>query len=832
MTVVTAASGYDLDYVWKNQPAKEDPERQGEVKPSTGGYYIGAAEAGEPAGRWFGKGAEALGFAPGQKVERDPYNAVYQQIDPRDGTRLGNKPGGHQKYKDHLDKLLAAEPHATSERVAQLQRIAAQAVRKSPVYTDMIVSIVKSVSIFHASIRENERQARLAGDDAAAAYWRAAENKYQEIVQAANKAGLEHLEQWIMTRTGGSKRAAGREATHYEDTGLVVTSWLQGTSRDGDPQDHIHNQIARMSLTARDGKWRAADTAGIRAELGAVRAIFSAHLDAALTREFGVTMVPRPDGKGNEMAGVSREEIEWYSTRTHAVDDETAEAAGKWAQAHDGRQPSRRELQYIQQEATMASREGKEDGEIDWDAKLADWAAKWDERDGSSLAQVAQRVSNLGGPDGGTRAAGDREPEPGGPAPTADAQTRAMQQALARVQAAHSTWSRADLMREMADVLPAEARQMEPAAAVALLNDMTDRAIGGEAEQVICLDAPEWPPAPDYLRRELDGRSEYTRPGTSRYATGLQMSREQQLLATAAKETAPHLTAEQSAQMLGVTPDALTAAGRERAQEATRQLPSGVSLGQAAAAHAAVTSPRVAYSLTGPPGTGKTTTSSLMARMWQEAGKGPVVGLAASQSARNVLAEEAGIDAFNTTRYLMMVRSGQIVPQPGTLYLLDEASMASFEHTSAVAGLADANAGTIRLVGDSGQLTAPEGGGAFDLINRNNEYAQLVDAVRFTAEWEREASLRLRAGEAAVLTEYDQHGRIKGADLDQIMDEARKSYLAGYLSGRDVLLMAQSHELTRELSQRIREDLVHLGVARTAPVRHCGTVRGPARVTC
>ena len=192
MTVVTAASGFDLDYVWKNQAAKDAPERQGEVKPS-GGYYIGAAEAGEPAGRWFGKGAEALGFTPGQKVERKSYDAVYRQIDPRDGTKLGSAPGGHKKYEDHLDKLKAAEPHATSERIAQLERIAAQATRKSPVYTDETVSIAKSVSIFHASIRENERQARLAGDQAAAAYWRAQEEKYQEIVQAANRPGWSTL---------------------------------------------------------------------------------------------------------------------------------------------------------------------------------------------------------------------------------------------------------------------------------------------------------------------------------------------------------------------------------------------------------------------------------------------------------------------------------------------------------------------------------------------------------------------------------------------------------------------------------------------------------------
>ena len=33
----------------------------------------------------------------------------------------------------------------------------------------------------------------------------------------------------------------------YEDAGLVASMWLQGTSRDGDPHDHVHNAIARMS---------------------------------------------------------------------------------------------------------------------------------------------------------------------------------------------------------------------------------------------------------------------------------------------------------------------------------------------------------------------------------------------------------------------------------------------------------------------------------------------------------------------------------------------------------------------------------------------------------
>ncbi len=88
---------------------------------------------------------------------------------------------------------------------------------------------------------------------------------------------------------------------------------------------------------------------------------------------------------------------------------------------------------------------------------------------------------------------------------------------------------------------------------------------------------------------------------------------------------------------------------------------------------------------------------------------------------------------------------------------------------------------------------------------------KLAEPVRFTAGWEREASLRLRRGDATALDEYDQHGRIYGAPPEQAMDQAVKAYVASYLAGRDVALMAADWARCRELSARIRDDLVHLG---------------------
>ena len=109
--VVTAASGYDLGYVWRNQGGADTQREHG-----PGGYYINAAQAGEPPGRWWGPGAQALGFAAGQVVERELYTAVYQQRDPVTGDKLGRARGSYLKFADHLARLKAAEPHATADR--------------------------------------------------------------------------------------------------------------------------------------------------------------------------------------------------------------------------------------------------------------------------------------------------------------------------------------------------------------------------------------------------------------------------------------------------------------------------------------------------------------------------------------------------------------------------------------------------------------------------------------------------------------------------------------------------------------------------------------------
>jgi len=385
--VVTIAKGYDLGYIWKTQGASAER--------TTGGYYINAAQAGEPPGRWWGPGAQALGLTPGQTVHRQPYDAVYQQTDPRTGAKLGRPRGRYPTFADHLARLKAAEPHATAERLIELEREAARATRQPAVYYDVTVSFSKSISVLHASLRENERRARLAGDDHAAAYWAGREQQFQETLHKANRAVLDYLQTWAgITRTGyHGTRIDGREPGRFEPAGLIVTSWLQGTSRDGDPQDHIHNQIARITRTYSDGKWRALDTMSVRAVLGALQAVAATTVECELTREFGVEWIPRADGRGNEIKGISQAQMDAYSTRTVQVREKECELARAWERKH-GRAPTSRELLHIANAATLQSRKGKDAGAIDWDAL----AQRWDATIGGELAGIASAVSNARGP--------------------------------------------------------------------------------------------------------------------------------------------------------------------------------------------------------------------------------------------------------------------------------------------------------------------------------------------------------------------------------------------------------------------------------------------------
>jgi hypothetical protein len=202
--VATLSKGYDLDYIWKQVD-------RGPAKDAVG-YYIQASESGgEPPGRWWGPGAKALGFEPGQTVERKPYDLLFGRRQAPDGTPLGKPPDGGRKAADLYARLLVAEPHATADRRRELRIEATKQTRQSPLFFDLTLSLSKSISIFHASLGENARLARQAVDTAGDRYWSALVTKVDDMIWQAVHAGFDYFQREAgYTRTGSrrSERAA------------------------------------------------------------------------------------------------------------------------------------------------------------------------------------------------------------------------------------------------------------------------------------------------------------------------------------------------------------------------------------------------------------------------------------------------------------------------------------------------------------------------------------------------------------------------------------------------------------------------------------------------
>ena len=73
--------------------------------------------------------------------------------------------------------------------------------------------------------------------------------------------------------------------------------------------------------------------------------------------------------------------------------------------------------------------------------------------------------------------------------------------------------------------------------------------------------------------------------------------------------------------------------------------------------------------------------------------------------------------------------------------------MTSMADLRDIATYAAENESAFRPLGDDGQLAAPEGGGGLSLMTRSQEHVQLAEPKRFAAEWEADASLRVRAGD-------------------------------------------------------------------------------------
>jgi len=224
-------------------------------------------------------------------------------------------------------------------------------------YFDLTISAVKSVSVLHASYRVAARQARGRGEGDQAAGLDARADEIEHALMDSAREVVAWLERHATyTRTG---HHSARTGEWRDGDGLAAGLFLHHLSRNGDPQLHVHvaiwNRVQRAD--GADAKWRTLDSRTLHSQRLAVAPVADRILETKLAA-LGHVMVPRADGNGAEVGGVSQDVMDLFSSRAVAVTGELDRLAKEYQAVH-GRQPSRRTLWLLHQQAGQNTRRSK-----------------------------------------------------------------------------------------------------------------------------------------------------------------------------------------------------------------------------------------------------------------------------------------------------------------------------------------------------------------------------------------------------------------------------------------------------------------------------------------
>ena len=781
-TNVTLHAGHDVAYFTR-----------GQGRGGCAGAMSYYTAAGEPPGEWAGKGAAVLGL--GGRVDPDVIEHLCQEnIGP--GGELLVKRRQAKKAQEReaaaVAAYLAGHPFASATELAEAGAAARGKDPHQVPYFDLTVSAVKSVSVLHASYRVAARRARQRGDQDRAAALDVRADQIEAALMDSAREAIAWLERHATyTRTG---HHSARTGEWRDGGGLAASVFLHHLSRDGDPQLHVHvaiwNRVQRAD--GADDKWRTLDSRSLHNQRLAVAPVADRILETQLSA-LGYAMVPRADGNGAEVGGVSQDVMDLFSSRAVAVTGELGRLAGEYEAVH-GRPPSRRTLWLLHQQAgqntrrtkaqarrTIAGQTGAEEPTAA--QRLAAWEAQTARREMHALSAVHEQVAAFAAERAGrARAVLDDA-----------AKCKAARIAVAEVQKLHAVWSMAQLRFEVHRALPV----LDPGAdGEAVVDEVARLAVGGRSgAEVVQVTAPDPADVTSLGVRASDGGSIYRPPNQERYCTLAHLDTEEQILQTA-KRPVPQLVS------------------REQARAAVGH--TGLNGEQRDAVVMMLTATVATTVLVAPAGAGKSHTMAGFARLWTTFTGRRVIGLTTSTNAARVLAHEGLAESYNIAEFLGKVEGSDELRRPVPLHqhdvlVLDEASQLSTADLAMVQEAARQAGARIVATGDTAQLGAVEAGGMFRLLAQEVPAARLHEVRRFDAAWEREASVRLRDGDLAAVAAYDRHGRIRGADTEAAYDRAATMWLADHLRGKNVLLLAGSNAEAAELSRRVQARLTQLG---------------------
>jgi conjugative relaxase-like TrwC/TraI family protein len=776
--------------------AEHDHARHSRDASSSGAdYLLGGREHGEPAGVWAGRGLEMVGLQPGQRVTAEQMRAVYGRLEHWEtGESLGRRPRRFASDEERLAAALEREPNAGEERREQIRREVKAAHRQAVGYYDATFSPVKSASVYRAALQA-AGQTDLA-NAVSAAHDRAVREALAFI--EANVTTTRVGRHATVTMDDGTRRTVGEYA---RIKGLVMTLWAHSSSREGDPHMHTHAAILNRVMTE-DGAIYAVDGQQFKPLKGAADVIYERRFEELVTEATGARFAWRPDGKTREILGVDRVLCDESSGRRAQIQERLDVLVADYEREH-GHAPGRLAMASMRREAWSHTRKAKT---VESPEALAErYARKHGEEhlkdQVRTVAEAAAKVETEGLPDGQ-------------PAPMTEDEL--LVTAVKRTQETHATWDETALAMELNKLIGEVAWGT---AAPAEITRLVGRAVAPDGPgRVVALTGRERVRVPEALREggTAEGLPIYRASSSLRYATREQLSAERQLVAEAHLTAGPVLAADQVARVR----EQLTAAGLR-----PDQLNAVVGM---------LTSGKAADVLIGPAGTGKSRTVGQLDEVWREQFGAPVLGLATSQRATEVL-EGDGLEALNVAMFLTKYApkedgSGpaEQLP-PGTLIVVDEAGMADTDKLAKIADLVRGAGGKLLYTGDHEQLAAVGTGGLLRLMTKDAEPFELAQVQRFKSnEWEAEASLKFRVGDPESLAEYERHGRLRGGTKAEMGEAAVRGYMADVLAGKESVLVVKSNEDAADLSQRVRDELVSLGkvgadtLARLADRNMCG----------
>jgi conjugative relaxase-like TrwC/TraI family protein len=782
---MTAGDGYQ--YLLRHI-ASGDVDRR--MSTSLTAYYTAT---GYPSGRWLGSGLSGLGagaLRAGDEVTEAQMAALFGCAkDPLTGRVLGTPYLVFKSPSERVEEQVRAlEPGLTeAERQAEINRIWRREMRQKTKQAvagfDLTFSPVKSVS----------------------ALWATADVGTQEQIVAAHHEAVRDVVE-LVEQHAAFTRTGGQGVAQVDVRGLIAATFDHWDTRSGDPQLHTHVVVANR-VQGLDGAWRTLDSRTLHRAIVAMSEIHNVFLADNLARRLGVNWELRERGSRRnpafEIDAIPDALIAEFSARTEQIEANLAALLDE--REHP---PSRREMYVLRHQATLMGRPPKHVAQP-LAAMMAQWRTRADRAIGTTAVSAIQRSLDHAGDR--PLAAADLSPD------TIEAYGAAT---VLMLQTKRATWNRWNLLAEAARQTRL-LRLVSSADRFAVLQAIVDRA----EHHSISITPPDLVAAP--ITR-TNGESVFTIHNGEIFTSPVILGAESVLLDLAHNSTGPTIP---------------TIHSQGLSADKTRALQRIANSGQKLEA------------LIGPAGTGKTSLLSALTTDWQTShGEGSVVALAPSSSASTVLSDAIGIPTENIAKWIYESaglgaeqrreriqqtehslrlaeqtrrrrRQQHLAVQLATLraehdrwsfrkkqlVIVDEASMASTMELATLARAANTAGAKLLLVGDDAQLSAADTGGAFRLIAKDTEAAELTDVWRFTNHWERDASLALRRGDLTAIDAYDDHHRLTAGSSDTMEDAAYKAWLTDTNHGSTALLIAADNATVTRLNARARLDRITTG---------------------